>query len=218
MKNMFFISDKIIILMSMLVTAFYIWILKYKDLDKKKSKVSFLIYCNIIINLCIVYYFQRFVLIEHLIMGLMILFCFITIIILKRYDLYNEKIRNFFTMFLIIVIQLGYVIYSPYYIRQHDSRSFIHYQNGGHFGYIGYIYFNKSLPIESPADYWCFANPPLFHILSAIFLTVQEIFQGITLDACFENIERNEYPKKYCICFGICRAITSNDYYEWKLK
>lgn len=189
MENSFLISYKIIILIGIVATIILIDFFKKATLDKNKGKVAFLIYCNFIVNLCFLYYLQNFILIEHLLMGIILIFGLINIILLKLFHLYNEKIKNIFTMFLIIVVQLGYVLYSPYYIRQHDSRSFIQYQYGGHFGYIGYIFFNKSLPTGSPLDYWCFSNPPLFHIISAIFLKVQGIFQGITLDDCFENLQ-----------------------------
>ena len=47
--------------------------------------------------------------------------------------------------------------------------------SGGHFGYIGYIYFNKSLPTGDPSLVWCWGNPPLFHIISAIILRAYQL-------------------------------------------
>ena len=190
MENTLFISYKMIIVIAIIATLYIIDFFKrVASEDKVKGKVGFLLYCNFIINLCFLYYLQYFILIEHLLMGIICIFGIVNVIILKSFHLYSEKSKIIFTMFLIGIVQLGYVLYSPYYIRQHDSRSFIYYENGGHFGYIGYIFFNKSLPTGSPLDYWCFSNPPLFHIVSAIFLNILQIFKGISINTCFENLQ-----------------------------
>lgn len=79
-------------------------------------------------------------------------------------------------------------MYSPYWSRQHDSRNFFAPENGGHFGYIGYIYKNLHLPVGSPIDFWCFYNPPLFYILSTIAIKITEFFTN-SIDTSFECLQ-----------------------------
>ena len=64
----------------------------------------------------------------------------------------------------------------------------MNYQFGGHFGYIGYIFFNNHLPIGNPTDYWCFFNPPLFYIVSALFMKFQMLF-NFTIEQGLENLQ-----------------------------
>ena len=187
--NTFFISDKIIILISLFFTAYFIYCLKIKKLDKTKSKVVFLEYCLVIVSLLALYYLQNTVLIGSLLVLIGIIFGITTIFILKKYKLYDKKYNNVFIFLLIILIGLGYNLDSPYYLRQHDSRSFVNYQNGGDFGYIGYIFYNNSLPKGSPEDYWCFFNPPLFHTASALFFKIQDMLGEHSIDVWFENLQ-----------------------------
>lgn len=79
-------------------------------------------------------------------------------------------------------------MYTPYWSRQHDVRNFHYPENGGHFGYIGYIYNNLSLPKGSPMGIWCFYNPPLFYIISTIAIKISMIFTG-SIDISFENLQ-----------------------------
>ena len=83
---------------------------------------------------------------------------------------------------------MGYNLYTPYWSRQHDIRNFYYPENGGHFGYIGYIYQNLSLPKGSPIDIWCFYNPPFFYIISAITIKISEFFTG-SIDTSFEFLQ-----------------------------
>lgn len=79
-------------------------------------------------------------------------------------------------------------MYTPYWLRQHDARNFYYPENGGHFGYIGYIYNNLSLPKGSPIDIWCFYNPPLFYIISTIAIKISEFFTS-SMDTSFEFLQ-----------------------------
>ena len=121
-------------------------------------------------------------------MGMWIIFSLVNMIILKALKLYDNKYSLYFVMSIIFVVQLGYISYTSYGTRQHDLRSFYNYENGGHLGYIGYIFNNNHLPIGSPKDFWCFYNPPLFYIVSAIFIKLQNFF-GIELESCLENLQ-----------------------------
>ncbi len=124
----------------------------------------------------------------HLFICIAIIFNIISIIILKKKKMYNSKLEIIFAFTTIFYIYIGYIIYTPFWTRQHDSRSFVDYQYGGHFGYIGYIFFNNHLPVGSPKNYWCFYNPPLFYIISAIFMKIQ-IFFNFTFEEGLENLQ-----------------------------
>lgn len=124
----------------------------------------------------------------HLFIIGVIIFNIIISIMLKKKKIYNSKIEIFLSFSTILAIYIGYILYTPYWARQHDSRSFVDYQYGGHFGYIGYIFFNNHLPIGSPKDYWCFYNPPLFYIISTIFMKIQT-FYGLTIESGLEGLQ-----------------------------
>lgn len=185
---MILLSEKIIITIAVLATIIFIVTLKIKKIEKTKAKALFLIYINFIICLCISYYLKFIFNPIHLCMGMWIIFSLVNMIILKTLKLYDNKYSLYFIMSIIFVVQLGYISYTSYGTRQHDLRSFYNYENGGHLGYIGYIFNNNHLPIGSPKDFWCFYNPPLFYIVSAIFIKLQNFF-GIELESCLENLQ-----------------------------
>ncbi len=124
----------------------------------------------------------------HLFTLSVIIISIIASIILKRKNLYTAKWEIFFAFLSIFAIYIGYISYTPFWARQHDSRNFVDYQYGGHFGYIGYIFYNNHLPIGSPKDYWCFYNPPLFYIISTIFMKIQTFF-NFTIEEGLENLQ-----------------------------
>lgn len=189
----FYISGKLILFISILVTVWFMFLLKLKMLDKTKCKIAFEIYCNFMINLILVYIFQKWFYIRHLLMVISLMFLGANIIIFKRNQILTEKWKIIFIIAVIMIVQFGYVSYTPYYTRQHDSRSFYKYELYGHFGYIGHIFFNNSLPEGSPVGKWCLYNPPLFHLTSAIFLKLQFLFEGISIEAGFENLQVVSY-------------------------
>ena len=88
------------------------------------------------------------------------------------------------------LLKVFYVIYTAVWTRQHDVIDFG--VGEGHAGYIEYIYFNNALPSGDPRDRWAFFQPPLHHILAAVWMKVcnkfgliyrqlQENIQGMTL-------------------------------------
>ena len=160
---------KIIIAFCIIATLLFIFILKNKKLNKNFSRFLLITYLN----------FMFF---------LGISFIILTFIISKVLKVYNYNIGVLLSFFLISIVQIGYISYTPYYVRQHDARDFINYKNGGHFGYIGYIFYNNKLPTVSPIKYWCFYNPPLFYIISAIIVKIQNNF-GIVIENCLENLQ-----------------------------
>lgn len=193
-------SNVIVLLVSIIATILFIEILKKKNTDKVMIKALFLTYINFMICLCVTYLLKSIFYISYLFMCVWIIFSIVTIIIFKALKLYSQKIGIFFTIFIISVISLGYISYTPCYVRQHDMRSFENYQNGGHLGYIGYIFYNGRLPNVSPKDYWCFYNPPLFYIICAIFIKLQNLF-GVEIGLCLENLQGLTFI--YVIVFDI---------------
>lgn len=179
---------RVIVAICLIVTFLFISILKNKKLDKNHSKFLLITYLSFMIFLGISFYLKIFQNINYLFIGLWLIFCALIFTCSKIMKVYNYKIGTFLILFMISIIQIGYISYTPYYVRQHDSRSFTKYENGGHLGYIGYIFYNNKLPVGSPINYWCFYNPPLFYIISAIILKIQNYFE-IGIEECLENLQ-----------------------------
>ena len=179
---------KVVLTLCAIATLVFILILKNKSISKNFSKFLLITYLNFMICLAISFYLKIFENINYLFMGLWLIFAVVTLIISKILKVYNYKIGAMLVLFVATILQVGYISYTPYFTRQHDSRSFTNFENGGHFGYIGYIFYNNKLPVGSPKDFWCFYNPPLFYIISAIIVKIQNNF-GISIDNCLENLQ-----------------------------
>ncbi|MCR5734833.1 MAG: glycosyltransferase family 39 protein [Lachnospiraceae bacterium] len=89
-----------------------------------------------------------------------------------------------------IVLKTAYVLYTAVWTRQHDVIDFGAPE--GHAAYIEYIYFNNALPVGDPREKWAFFQPPLHHIIAAVWMKVcnkfihtyrqiQENVQALTL-------------------------------------
>ncbi len=76
----------------------------------------------------------------------------------------------FYTMLSGMFLKLMYVIYTPVWCRQHDVIDFG--AGEGHAGYIEYILSHKALPDFDPRSVWAFFQPPLHHIISAVWMWV----------------------------------------------
>ena len=179
---------KCIIAICLIITLLFILILKNKKLDKNSSRFLLITYLNFMFFLGISFYLKKYFDVNYSFMILWIFFTIITFMISKILKVYNYKIGIFLIFIVIFTVQIGYISYTPYYLRQHDARSFTNYENGGHFGYIGYIFYNNKLPTGSPIKYWCFYNPPLFYIISVIVIKIQNYFK-IGIEACLENLQ-----------------------------
>lgn len=188
MSELIFFSEIKILISAIVATIIFFGILKKKKLSKESAKALFLIYITFMIAICSLYYLKNLFNPSHLFSTIFIIFNITSILILKKLKVYKEKYGIFFAFLSIFALSLGYITYTPFWSRQHDSRSFVDYQFGGHFGYIGYIFYNNHLPIGSPKDYWCFFNPPLFYIISAIFMKIQTLF-NFTIEEGLENLQ-----------------------------
>lgn len=84
--------------------------------------------------------------------------------------------RNISVVILLIFLEslalnLFYITYTPYNIRQHDVGKFIG-TGKGHFQYIYYLMHNHTLPFLHQEPFYPVCHPPLHYILSALFLSV----------------------------------------------
>lgn len=88
------------------------------------------------------------------------------------------------------VIRFIYVLCMPYDISTHDMGviSQTPELQSGHLGYIGYIYHNGRLPDMDPTTVWSFYNPPLFYMLSAVWLKINTLL-SLGWDVALENLQ-----------------------------
>lgn len=84
------------------------------------------------------------------------------------------------------VLRYSYVFMSDIYTRQNDVWYFG--GEGGHAGYIEYIYNNNALPDFDPTTLWQYYHPPLHHIICAVWLKFCTIF-GIEYYMACEAIQ-----------------------------
>lgn len=200
MENLLVITELQVLVLSLLATIIYFSLLKFKKPSKSVAKAGILIFISFIISLCALYYFKTIFEPNHLFSTVFIVFCVACIVILKLLKIYTPKIGVIFSFLIITVVALSYNCYSPYWSRQHDSRSFDSPENGGHFGYIGYIFSNNKLPSGSPIGIWCFYNPPLFYIISTIVMKVVVAIKD-SVDIGFEVVQLFSFA--YTVIFNI---------------
>ncbi|MGN1299218.1 MAG: glycosyltransferase family 39 protein [Candidatus Scatovivens sp.] len=119
------------------------------------------------------------------VIGIFLLFlCFI---ILDKIKKFKKEYTKIFIFALLFFVYIGYILNTNCATRQHDTRG-LDWNNGGHFGYIQYILENSKLPDFNPTEKWCFTNPPLFYIISAIFIKIQN-FLGRQGYQAVENLQ-----------------------------
>lgn len=200
MENLLVINESKVIVLGIIATIIYFLLLKFIKPQKNVAKAGVLIFISFIFSLCCLYYLKTIFEPNHLFMAISTFFCITCIIILKCLKIYTPKIGTLFSILIIIAILLGYNCYTSYWSRQHDPRSFYFPENGGHFGYISYIYNNNSLPTGSPIGIWCFYNPPLFYIISAIALKIVIAIKN-SVDIGFEILQ--SLSMIYTIIFNI---------------
>lgn len=85
-----------------------------------------------------------------------------------------------------VLVRIIYIIGTNYDVRQHDSVEFEY--NEGHLAYIWYWFEHRMLPDFDPRQYWQFYQPPLHHILAAIWLKIN-LLVGFDLMTAIENIQ-----------------------------
>lgn len=94
-----------------------------------------------------------------------------------------------------VLLRIGYVLYTPYTVRQHDVGTF-----GGADGHAAYItYIAQHLALPDTNTPWQFYHPPLHHILAALWLRLN-LALGVAADAAYENVQ-------LLTCFYSCAAL-----------
>lgn len=89
-------------------------------------------------------------------------------------------------IFLGILLRFVYIFYTATWSRQHDVVDFG--TGEGHAGYIEYILEHKALPDFDPRDVWAFFQPPLHHIISAIWVKIT-LYAGVAYRQAQECIQ-----------------------------
>lgn len=90
------------------------------------------------------------------------------------------------------IIRVLFILISPYDLGQHD----VHFVGGwntneigsGHFGYIEFLYKFREFPNFDPTNVWAFYNPPLHHIISAVWIGINRML-GFEYELCMENLQ-----------------------------
>lgn len=93
------------------------------------------------------------------------------------------------------VAALVFVLKLPYTFSWHDLASYSADFSGaakpdGHLGYIAWLVEHGTLPLQDPRidGYSVFYNPPLYHILQALFMKLN-LLLGVSQEAALENLQ-----------------------------
>ena len=135
--------------------------------------------------------------------------CTLIITVTFRDHLPNTAV--FYTMLAGFFVKLAYVIYTPVWCRQHDVVDFG--AGEGHAAYMEYILAHKALPDFDPRTVWAFFQPPLHHMICAVWMWI-----NIRLGVAEEHMHKNVQilPLLYmCLLmffvYLICRLIGMNN-------
>ncbi len=137
------LSIQAMVTIYIIATAILTILLWSKKLDYRKSKAAFFIFSNLIVSVFLYYCLQSKFSINHLFPVITICFGFVNLIILILLKLYQPIHGILFLFLTVFSVSFSYISYTPYYIRQHDSRQFWDYTWRRTF-WIYWIYFSKS--------------------------------------------------------------------------
>ena len=85
------------------------------------------------------------------------------------------------------LLRLAYVIYNPYYDRQHDVQTINH--TDGHAGYILWLVNNNfRLPDTDPTMVYQFYHPPFYYYVAAFIIKILTGL-GLSLESSFESLQ-----------------------------
>jgi len=85
-----------------------------------------------------------------------------------------------------VAIRIIYISYTNFNVRQHDLLSL--QDKEGHIAYIVYWYNHFKLPDFDPRSLWQFYQPPLHHIIAAMWVKLN-VFVGFNFATAVENIQ-----------------------------
>ena len=115
---------------------------------------------------------------------LFLIVCTVIVAVTFRKELPSTPV--FYTMLTGILLRITYVIYTPVWCRQHDVVDFG--AGEGHAAYMEYILTNKSLPDFDPRQVWAFFQPPLHHMISAVWMWINAKL-GMSPDHMHKNVQ-----------------------------
>ena len=116
-------------------------------------------------------------------------YCFLIICTILTIVVFRKSFPNgavFYTMLAGMLLKLTYVIYTPVWCRQHDVIDFG--AGEGHAAYMEYILAHKALPDFDPRSVWAFFQPPLHHMISALWMWFN-IRVGVDTNRMHKNVQ-----------------------------
>ena len=154
---------------------------------KQKNKISFLSGTSKLMILTVIYELFVYLLSAsvknyfYILVPLLIAYIFGTILLCNKSK--DSKNIIFYLVFVFgVILRTIYIFETNIYVRQHDVLDI---GECGHLDYIYTIYMMHRLP---KTINWQFYHPPLWHILSALWLVFLKLF-GFELSYLFEGIQ-----------------------------
>lgn len=99
----------------------------------------------------------------------------------------DEKVQIGIVTFLGVLMRLGYVLYTPFMMGQHDLT--VLGSGQGHLGYIEYFLEGGQIIHDfDPMTRYQFYHPPLSHLLSAAWVRLN-LFLGTPYEEAFERLQ-----------------------------
>ena len=134
-----------------------------------------------------------------------LIICTVVVVVTFRKNL--PSTGTFYAMLTGMFLKIAYAIYTPVWCRQHDVIDFG--AGEGHAAYMEYILSHKALPDFDPRSVWAFFQPPLHHIISAVWMWLN-IRLGISEGRMHKNVQI--LPLTYMcllmfITYMICREL-----------
>lgn len=101
--------------------------------------------------------------------GVLTLFAFYSSCRTKKY---KEQLNSLLIMGIGFILKFYYVFYTSVYTRQNDVHTFG--GEDGHAAYMEYLLYNHKLPDFDVREVWQFCHPPLHHMISAVWIFINE--------------------------------------------
>ncbi|MCR5302136.1 MAG: glycosyltransferase family 39 protein [Lachnospiraceae bacterium] len=130
-----------------------------------------------------------------------------TIIVLAAFRKELPSTAVFYAMLTGMFLKLAYVIYTPVWCRQHDVIDFG--AGEGHAAYMEYILSHKALPDFDPRTLWAFFQPPLHHMICAVWMWIN-IRLGLSQEHMHKNVQLLPFLYMCILTFTIyliCREL-----------
>ena len=119
--------------------------------------------------------------IYKLLIPLLFIYLTFSILIINRFKK-SENITLYIIYLLGLLLRIIYIMSTNVYTRQHDVGTLT---DEGHLKYIYTLYQTSKLPLTNHSQFY---HPPLWHIIAAIFLKINKLF-NISLNKSFEGLQ-----------------------------